>query len=695
MSQSTHSLQKEVLGTDESLHLLEEMVLIRQFEQTAYLRYLQGEIPGTLHQSQGQEAVAVGVCSLLRTEDWITSTHRPHGHALAKGLDPAAGMAEIYGRETGCLGGRGGSMHLGDPALGILPSIAIVGGGITIAPGLAHALKYKETDNVVVCFFGDGAVNEGAFHEGVNYAAAFNLPVIFVCENNMYGASTPFHETTRNINVASRGEAYGIPSEQADGMDVRAVREATQRALETARSGKGPVLLEFLTYRYVGHSRGDARGYRTKDEEAIWAAKDPIKTFGAALVEEGTASEEQVKEATARAKKRIAEALKHAQQAPWPDPVTALAPNIIFGNPPQEVEGAGPLEEGSEEERYISIADSIRETLHSELGTDPNLVLLGEDVGVPGGFGGAFGVYQGLAEEYGRHRVIDTPISEKAIIGAAIGAAIGGLRTVPDLQYADFVFEAMDELVNEAAKQRYMSNGKLTIPTVLRCPVGASQRGAQHAQCPESFFMHVPGIKVLCISDPYTAKGALTAAIRDDDPVLVFEHKLLYGAKKRQEAGSINTRAYVPEENFALPVGQARVRRRGKDATIVATFTELYKALELAEKLSAEGIELEVIDPVWLSPFDWTTVMESVKRTGRLVIAHEAHLTGGWGAEVSARISDELFADLKAPVRRVASRDIPMPFSPPLEAAVLPLAEHIEAAVRDVLSTDHTRSGKE
>lgn len=673
----------------ESLHLLEEMVLIRQFEQTAYLRYLQGEIPGTLHQSQGQEAVAVGVCSLLRKEDWITSTHRPHGHALAKGLDPAAGMAEIYGRATGCLGGRGGSMHLGDPDIGILPSIAIVGGGITIAPGLATALKQQGTDNVVVCFFGDGATNEGAFHEGVNYAAAFNLPVIFVCENNMYGASTPFHETTRNVNVASRGDAYGIPSEQADGMDVRAVRAATQRALDIARSGKGPVLLEFLTYRYVGHSRGDARGYRSKEEEAEWTAKDPIKTYGAALVEDGIATEEQVKEATSSAKKRIAEALKHAQNAPWPDPETALAPNIMYGNPPQVVVGAGPLEEGAEE-RTISIADAIRETLDSELATDPTLILLGEDVGVPGGFGGAFGVYQGLAEKYGRDRIIDTPISEKALVGAAIGAAIGGLRTVPDLQYADFVFEAMDELVNEAAKQRYMSNGKLTIPLVLRCPVGASQRGAQHAQCPESFFMHVPGIKVLCISDPYTAKGALTAAIRDDDPVLVFEHKLLYGAK-RKEAGSIDTKAFVPEENFALPVGQARVRRHGKDATIIATFTELYAALELAEMFALEGIEIEVIDPVWLSPFDWTTLKDSVRKTGRLVIAHEAHLTGGWGAEVSARISDELFDDLKAPVRRVASRDIPMPFSPPLEAAVLPQKEQIEAALRSVLAQNHQR----
>ena len=679
----------DTLRAEDALHLLEEMVLIRQFEQTAYLRYLQGEIPGTLHQSQGQEAVAVGVCSLLRTDDWITSTHRPHGHALAKGLDPAAGMAEIYGRATGCLGGRGGSMHLGDPSIGILPSIAIVGGGVTIAPGIAQAMKHRGTDSIVVCFFGDGAVNEGAFHEGVNYAAAFNLPVIFVCENNMYGASTPFAETTRNTNVASRGAAYGIASEQADGMDVRAVRDATQRAIDLARAGKGPVLLEFLTYRYVGHSRGDARGYRTKEEEASWQAKDPIKTFGDAIVTEGIASQEQVVEATARAKKRIAEALKHAQNAPWPDPETALAPNIIYANPPQVVVGAGPLEDGPED-RIISIADSIRETLHSELGSDPSLILLGEDVGVPGGFGGAFGVYQGLAEEFGRNRVIDTPISEKAIIGAAIGAAIGGLRTVPDLQYADFVFEAMDELVNEAAKQRYMSNGKLSIPMVLRCPVGASQRGAQHAQCPESFFMHVPGIKVLCVSDPYTAKGALTAAIRDNDPVLVFEHKLLYGAKKRTEAGSIDTKAYVPEENFVLPVGQARIRRRGTDATVLATFTELYKALEVAEKLAAEGIEIEVIDPVWLAPFDWTTVMESVGRTGRLVIAHEAHLTGGWGAEVSARVSSELFSVLKAPVRRVASLDIPMPFSPPLEAAVLPLAEHIEAAVRNVLSDDFT-----
>jgi TPP-dependent pyruvate/acetoin dehydrogenase alpha subunit len=207
----------KTLGKEAALEILERMVVIRHFEQTAYLRFLQGEIPGTLHQSQGQEAVAVGVCTPLRDSDWITSTHRPHGHALAKGMDPSVAMAEIYGRETGCLGGRGGSMHLGDPDIGILPSIAIVGGGITIAPGLAMALQHKGTDDVVACFFGDGAVNEGAFHEGVNYAAVKKLPVIFVCENNLYGASTPFHETTLNPDVASRGAAYGSPPSGSTG----------------------------------------------------------------------------------------------------------------------------------------------------------------------------------------------------------------------------------------------------------------------------------------------------------------------------------------------------------------------------------------------------------------------------------------------------------------------------------------------
>ncbi len=673
------------VSRQQALALLEQLVLIREFEQTAYLRYLQGEIPGTLHQYQGQEAVAVGVCSTLRADDWITSTHRPHGHALAKGMDPKLAMAEIYGKASGCLGARGGSMHLGDPQIGMLPSIAIVGGGITLAPGLALGLVRQGTDSVVACFFGDGAVNEGAFHEGVNIAAAMNLPVVFVCENNLYSASTPFAETTRNADVSSRGAAYGIPSERIDGMDVLAVRGAATRAVERARRGEGPTLIECLTYRFVGHSRSDARGYRQKDEEAQWRARDPVKRFPDWLVAHEIASTAEVEDSIARAKAAVAEALSFAQQAPLPDSATAADLAVVYGAPPQRVETAGPLADGPEE-RLLSIAEALREAIAEEMTANERLLLLGEDIGVPGGWGGAFGVYGGLAEHFGRERVIDTPISEKALLGAAIGAAVTGCPALPDLQYADFVFEAMDEVANEAAKLRAMSNGALTVPIVLRCPVGASQRGAQHSQNPESIFMHIPGLKVLCISDPYTAKGAMRAALQDPDPVLVFEHKLLYGAKRRKESGSIDTRAFVPETEYVLPVGQARVRRRGDDLTILATFTQLYASLDVADELAGDGVSCEVIDPIWLAPFDWEGIMASVGRTRRLIIVHEAPLTGGWGAEVAARVSAEFHGHLLAPVVRLASKDVPMPFAPTLEAAVLPSREEIRAAVQTVLA---------
>ncbi|HLH65257.1 MAG TPA: thiamine pyrophosphate-dependent enzyme [Solirubrobacteraceae bacterium] len=678
----------EVLTPDLAIGLLERMLLIRDFEQAAYLRFLQGEIPGTLHQCQGQEAVAVGVCAALGPEDWITSTHRPHGHALAKGIDPRRAMAEIYGKATGCFGGRGGSMHLGDPSVGMLPSTAIVGGGITLAPGLALALKRRSPGAVVACFFGDGAVNEGAFHEGLNFAAVLDLPVVFVCENNLYGASTPFDRTTRNPEVAARGAAYGVPAERVDGMDVVAVLQAARMAVDRARAGEGPTLLECMCYRYLGHSRNDARGYRDRQEEEAWRARDPIDTFAKRLIDEGLAGEQEVAAARARSKQAIDEAVSFARSSEPPDPRRAADPALVYASPARPQPIAGPLPSGDDQPRLLSIAEALREGIAEELEADANLVLLGEDIGVSGGWGGAFGVYQGLAERFGRDRVIDTPISEKVLIGASVGAAVGGLRTLPDLQYSDFVFEAMDEIVNEAAKLRAMSNGALSVPMVLRCPVGACHRGAQHTQCPESLFMHVPGLKVLCISDAYTAKGAIRAALRDPDPVLVFEHKLLYGSKRRQESGQVDARSHVPADPYVLPVGQARIRRHGEHVTVLATFLQLYMALDVAEQLAADGVECEVIDPVWLSPFDWAGLYASVARTGRLVIAHEAPLTGGWSAEVAARVSEHCHGELRAPVMRLGTREVPIPFAPQLEAAVLPGRDQIRAAVLRTLE-DH------
>lgn len=304
------------------LELYRRMLLIRRFEERVYLIYLQGEIPGTLHQYQGQEAVAVGVCDVLRRTDWITSTHRPHGHALAKGVDLRAAMAELYGKATGCCGGKGGSMHLGDPSVGMLPAIAIVGGGNTVVTGLGLAFKLRHTDQVAVCFFGEGASNEGAFHEGLNFAAVQHLPIVFACENNLYGASTPFHLTSLVPDVAARAAAYGVRGEIVDGMDVLAVREAAGRAVADARAGAGPILLEFKTYRFAGHSRGDVRGYRSREEEAEWKGRDPIVRIRERLAL--TLDEGVLDETDAAVEAALDDAIEFARQSPLPRAEDAL-----------------------------------------------------------------------------------------------------------------------------------------------------------------------------------------------------------------------------------------------------------------------------------------------------------------------------------------------------------------------------------
>ena len=304
--------------TDEALRLYRTVLLIRRFEDRVYRLFLDGEIPGTLHQYQGQEAVAAGVCDVLRRDDWITSTHRPHGHALAKGVSARAAMAELYGKATGCCGGKGGSMHLGDPEVGMLPAIAIVAGGNTVVTGLGLAMKLRRTDQVAVCFFGEGASNEGAFHEGLNFAAVEQLPIVLVCENNLYGASTPYTRVSLVPDVAERAKAYGVPSQIVDGMDALAVREAAAGAVSAARAGTGPTLLECKTYRFTGHSRSDARGYRTREEEAEWSERDPLLVLGAKL------SQAELDRAEDEVRAELDDAVEFARSSPLPDPQTAF-----------------------------------------------------------------------------------------------------------------------------------------------------------------------------------------------------------------------------------------------------------------------------------------------------------------------------------------------------------------------------------
>ena len=336
--------------------------------------------------------------------------------------------------------------------------------------------------------------------------------------------------------------------------------------------------------------------------------------------------------------------------------------------------------------RRLTIGEALREAIAEEMRSDPDVFLLGEDIGVEGGFGGAFGVYLGLLDEFGHERIIDTPISEKVIAGAAVGAAMLGMKPIADMQYSDFLFECMDEMVNQAAKMRYMSGGKLSVPMVMRAPVGMTLRGAQHGQCPESYFVHVPGLKVVAPSDAYHAKGILKAAVRDPNPVLIFEHKLLYGSKGREAASGMDLTAEVPEGHYVIPIGQAVIKRPGSDVTIVATHVSLYRALAAAETLATDGIECEVIDPLTLLPLDNETIFRSVRRTGRLVIVHEDTLTGGWGAEVAARAADECLEYLESPIKRIATLDIPAPAAPVLEQRILPSEQTIVDTIHGLLS---------
>lgn len=661
------------------LGMYERMVLIREFEDTVKFLFLEGTMPGTIHQCQGQEATAVGVCTALASDDWITSTFRGHGHALAKGLAPQELMDELFGAETGCCKGRGGSMHVGNMSKGMVPGIAIVAGGIPLAAGMALSFKMENKPHVVASFFGDGAIAEGAFHEAVNMAAIWNLPLILVCENNLYGASTHVDLVMKNSRISDRAKSYGFRGETVDGNDVLAVYEAAQRAVTECRAGSGPVLLELLTYRRTGHSRRDPCHYQPKDEREAWAQRDPIERFAARI--QMTAEEHEL--ISTRIQKSLAATVERAKVAPHPS-VSGLTEYVFAEAPPRPSalnEQLNPVVSAGGSTRRLGIAEALREGINEEMAADPRVFCIGEDIGVPGGWGGAFTVTLGLEKRF-PERMINTPIAELGFFGLATGAAMMGMRPIADVQYGDFLFLASDQIINNAAKLRYMSGGTMSVPLVMRAPVGATGRGSQHAQNMERYFTGVPGLKVVAPSNAYDAKGLLKAALRDGNPVLMFEHKLLYGSKgARAEGGAVDASSDVPLEDYVVPIGKAAVRREGSRVTVLAWLLMVHYAMQVADERDAE-----VIDVRSLSPIDWETIGASVRKTGHAVIVEEGPVTGGVGAEIAAGIA-ERWPSVR--VTRVASPDVPVPFTPVLENAYRPNADRIATGVRQILEESH------
>lgn len=633
--------------------LLEKMMEIRCFEEKIAKLYSQGDsIVGPVHLYTGQEAVAVGVCSNLRKDDYMISNHRGHGHCIAKGATFEEMMSELHGKETGYNKGRGSSMHILCSDLGIVGTSSIVASGIPIAAGIGLSIKMRKTNQVVVSFFGDGASNNGSFHEGLNMAALWKLPTIFVCENNNYAVSTLTSESTSVKDISVRGVAYGIPSVTVNGMNVVEVAKATKEAVERARKGAGPTLIECKTYRFRGHGEGETLEYRTKEETQKWKQMCPIDSLSGKLIKEKVLSEEKVRSMEQKIRKKIDEAAKFAKESPFPKHSIKEA----------DVQQDSAIYPASSPTKEITFIQAIREALREEMQRDETVFLLGEDIRHA-----LWGVTKGLVDEFGRDRVIDTPISENGIIGVALGSALTGLRPVAEIMFADFLTLCMDQIVNQAAKVRFLSADQMNAPMVIRSPIGLGRSaGPQHSQSFISWFMHVPGIKIAAPSNARDAKGLLKTAIRQNDPTLFFEALSLYGAK-----------GLVPKEEYTIPFGKADIRKTGKDVTLVAISTMVPKAITACKNLANKGIDVELIDPRTLAPLDKDTIIDSIKKTTRLVIAEPECKTAGIGAEIAAIVAEEAIDYLDAPIKRVAIPDSCIPCSPSLEKIVIPNEEDI------------------
>jgi 2-oxoisovalerate dehydrogenase E1 component len=556
-------------------------------------------------------------------------------------------------------------MHIADMDLDIIGCNGIIGAGSPHACGAALSARLRGTDQVSVVFFGDGGAGQGAVHEAMNLATTWQLPVVFVCENNQFALSVGWQQQRAVADLAERASGYGMVGEIVDGNDLLEVEDAAARAIDAARAGNGPAFLEMKTFRRMQHSmRANLPDTRDPAVVAEWEPKDPVPRFENILRELGHIDEESLSALRTSVEDEIDAAINFAsseEDASADD----LFPSVYapFNEPPPEPEPG---------DREIDFITAIREALDHELEQDPDTFIMGEDVGKVGGL---FRATEGLYEKYGAERVRDTPLTENGFVGAGLGAALTGLRPIVELQFSDFTQVAMDQIVNQAAKLRFMMGGTPKVPLIIRTVSGAGVRlAAQHSQSLEAVFAHIPGLVVVMPSNPYDAKGLLAAAIQNDNPVIFLEQKMLFYADPEP----------VPEERYELPLGKARVVREGSDVTVVALGAMVPLAVRAARELEREGTSTEIVDPRTLSPLDSDTILASVAKTGRAVIVHEAAQFCGMGGEIAAQIAQHAFWDLDAPVVRVGAPHYPMPYQKDLELLTLPDANDIASAIRSL-----------
>jgi 2-oxoisovalerate dehydrogenase E1 component len=647
------------LSPDLYQKMYRNMVLARELDRRMLSLQRQGRI-GTYAMLEGQEAVQIGSALALEPQDFVFPSYREHGVQITRGLPMEALLAYWKGLPNS-------RWDIEKYRTGIVT--------VPIATQLPHAVGYsymtklRGEDTVAVTYFGDGATSENDFHSGMNFAGVWKTPTVFICANNLYAISVPYHKQTASRTIAQKARAYGFDGIRVDGMDPIAVYLATRIAAKRARDGKGPTLIEAMTYRYGAHATADDQTlYRDSSEVDEWKQKDPIDRLRKFLESRGEWDERVGEKVAMEVTDLVNAAIASIEADPLPgrdDAVrhgfSRIPPHVVeqlhatqraHGEVPTPFQpdevwtpGTDPDFEGMVTEP-MNMADAINQAMHQAMENDESVVILGEDVGISGG---VFRITEGLQKKFGEDRVIDTPLNESGIVGTAVGMAIAGARPVAEIQFDGFVYPAFDQIVSHLGRFRFRTRGLTSVPVVVRFPNGAGIGAHEHhCDSPEAYFVHAPGLVVICPSSPRDAKGLLLAALEGDDPVIFLEPKVLYRAGRED----------VPTERYTIPIGRARVRREGTDLTLVTYGGMVPPSLAASEK---SGASVEVIDLRTLFPWDRDTVLESVAKTGRLLLIQEPQGSAGVAAEVAAVVAEKGMYDLQGPIVRVTGFDVPWP----------------------------------
>ncbi len=614
----------------------------------------------------GQEAIAVGCTWALRKTDVMLPLHRNLGVWTTRQVPLRPLFCQMMGKAGGYTRGRDRTFHFGLPEKRLVGMISHLGAMLPVACGIAQAAQLKGNEDITVVFCGDGATREGDFHEACSLAGIWDLPVLFIVENNGYGLSTPTEEAVPIANLADAASGYGFPGISVDGNDVLSVVRAVQSAAAHARQGSGPTLLEMKTFRRRGHEEASGVKYVPQALMEEWAAKDPVELYTARMIENEVVTPREIEAMRGEISREVETASEYALAQPLMESTASREKNSVFAI------RSAPLRQPDGEPSELRFVDAICEAMRQAMEEDERVLLMGQDVA---GYGGVFKASAGLLEQFGALRVRNTPIMESGVLGAALGLTLEGFRPIIEMQYADFISCGFNQIVNNLATTYYRWNAPVNV--TIRAPFGGHiGAGPFHSQSKEAWFCHVPGLKVVVPSTPYDAKGLLLASVADPNPVLYFEHKYLYRSQRGE----------VPNAAFDVPLGKAARLCPGGDATIVTYGLGVQWALEAAQLQQQNGFSVEVIDLRTLIPWDQDTVLQSLKKTGRLLILHEATMTGGFGAEVAARITEKGFEYLDAPPVRVASLDTPVPFSINLEKEIFSARARLQEALEHLLA---------